>query len=97
MQTLGQAHELHAAAGFRDCGKRAHELAEAGAVDVIDVRHVQQDVLMALVHEAVDLVLDLQISLGKGDLAGKIEHFDVTSRAFGNLHGKLLVRVGAGY
>ena len=63
VQALGEVHELHAAAGFRHRRVGADELAEAGAVDVRDVGQVDEDVLVPLVHEAVDLVLELLIAL----------------------------------
>ena len=100
-QSPGEVHELHAAAGLRHGGIRADELSETGAVDVRDVRHVDQNVAVSLVYQAVYLVLEELISLGEGNLAAEIQYCHVTGRAFRDLHKRLLRdngdSVGGGY
>src|SRR5215207_11175420 len=66
---LPQVEELEAAALTADRRIGAYDLAETGAVDVRHVGEVEDDLLVALVDEAVDLVLQQLIALAHGDPA----------------------------
>ena len=77
----------HAAGDCTKSCSSAKDLAEPCAVDVRDVREVQHNFLMALVDEAVDLVLEQLVALAEGDLALQVEHYHVTDGPFLDLHG----------
>src|SRR5579884_1942097 len=49
-----QVHQLEPAAAVFECGVRAHQLAEAAGIDVMDLLHVEQHPELALVHQRVD-------------------------------------------
>ncbi|MGH9648059.1 MAG: hypothetical protein ACRD4E_14710, partial [Bryobacteraceae bacterium] len=56
----------------------------------VHVRHVgevQQNFPLALIDEAVDLVLQQFIALTQGDLPLEVEHYHVADRTFLDVHG----------
>ena len=55
-------------------------------VGVIEVDKVQNNFLVALVDEAVDLVLEELVALAQGDLTLQVEHHDVADHPFLDLH-----------
>src|SRR5438445_10115332 len=60
---LGQVEQLEAAALAADCRIRADHFAEARAIYVRHVGEIEDDLLVALVDEAVDLVLQQLVAL----------------------------------
>src|SRR5262245_38011808 len=56
--SLRQVQQLEATALPAHRRIRANDFTEAGAVDVRDVGEIQDDLLLALIDEAVDLVLE---------------------------------------
>jgi hypothetical protein len=84
---FGQVEQLEAAALPADGGIRPNDFAEPGAVDVRDVRQIQNDLLVALVDEAVDLVLEEFVALPQGNLPFQVEHYHVADSPFLDLHG----------
>jgi hypothetical protein len=57
------------------------------ALSMWDVREIQNDLLMALIDEAVDLVLEEFVALPQGDLPFQVEHHHVADSPFLDLHG----------
>src|SRR6185295_6518440 len=85
---FGQIEQLEAAALPADGGVGANDFAKPRAVDVRDVSEIQHDFLMALIDEAVDLVLEQFVALTQGDLALQVEYHHVADGSFLDLHGK---------
>src|SRR5262249_4623978 len=87
---LGQVEQLETAALPADGRVRADNLAEARAVYVRHVREIQNDLFVALIDEAVHLVLQQLIALAQRDLAFQVEYNHVTDVPFLDLHVKTL-------
>src|SRR5581483_12434890 len=83
----GQVEQLQAAALPAHGGIGADDLPEPGAIEVRHVGQVQHDLAVALVDQAVDLVLEQLVAFAERDLALEIEHHDVADRSFCDLHG----------
>jgi hypothetical protein len=83
---LRQAQELEAAPLTADRRERSNNLSQAGAVDVRNVREIQDELLSTLQHEAVDLVLQSLVTLAKGHLPLEVQDSHVTGGSFLDLH-----------
>src|SRR5512138_3104809 len=84
---LRQIEQLQVAPLPADRGVGTDDFAKTRAVHVRDVREVQQNLSMALVDQAVDLVLQQFVALAQRDLALQVEHYDVADSPFIDLHG----------
>src|SRR5688572_17685198 len=84
--SLRQAQQLEAATLTADRGVGAHDLAQAGAVDIRHFGEIEDELLAALKHHAVDLVLQDLVTLPHGHLALEVENSDVPRRPFHDLH-----------
>ena len=83
---LGQAEQLEAAALAADRGEGADDLAQARAVDVRHIGEVQDELLVALQHQAVDLVLEELRHPPEGHLPLQVQDGDVAGGSFLDLH-----------
>src|SRR5690349_14015766 len=86
LDALGEVQQAHVAALPLHRRVRAHHLAQPGAVDVGNVGQVQNELLAALEHEAVDLVLQDLVALAERHLALEVQNGDVAGGSFLDLH-----------
>src|SRR4030095_2228258 len=83
---LGQAEELEAAALTTDRREGTNNFSQAGAVDVRNVRQIQDELFSTLQHQAVDLVLESLVSLAQSHLAFEVQDGYITGGSFLDLH-----------
>jgi len=67
---------LEFAAGILDRGEGADQLADAGAIDVADVREVEEDFSRALGEHVADGVAQRDAAFPEGDAATEVEDRD---------------------
>lgn len=73
MNATGELQQLHFAAGSAYSRVSAYEFADSGAVDVVDVREVEQDLAMAGVKQAPDRVAQDRAALTQRDFPAEID------------------------
>src|SRR5262245_15474189 len=83
---LRQAEQLQASALAADRREGPDNLSQAGAVDVGDVGEVQDELLVALQHQTVDLVLEDFVTLAEGHLSLQVQDGNVAGGSFLDLH-----------
>src|ERR1700686_1693448 len=69
---LGEVEELEFAPGVADGGEAADEFSEAGAVEVVDVGEVEDDLLFAFRDEAADGVAEGVDFVAENDAAVQV-------------------------
>jgi len=92
LEPLGQAHQLDLGAIVLGRHGGCDERAEAGAVDVGDGAHIEDDLLFALEHQAMNLVFQQCIAVAEYELSAEIENCHRANDALLNRHVLLLVR-----
>src|SRR5580704_13673000 len=74
MDLLGQVQQLQLAATVLDGRECADQLADAGAVDVVDVAEIQQNLVGTLCQYIPDRVTDGDAAFAEGDPAAEIQN-----------------------
>src|SRR5581483_7600712 len=83
---LGEVEQLEFAALVADAGESADQFADAGAVDVINVSEVEQDLLVALGDQVADGVAQDHAAFAEGDTSAQIYDCDSIYLSRAGLH-----------
>src|SRR5438477_4816741 len=83
---LGEVEQLKLAALIFDGGIGADQLADAGAVDVIDVAKVQQDFLVALAEQLAHGIAQDYAAFTEGDTAATVDNGHAIDLTIAGLH-----------
>src|SRR5665213_2010204 len=86
LDLLGQLQQLEGAAGVLDRRQGADQLADAGAVDVIDVRQIEEDLVGTLGQDVAYGVPDGYASLTQHNLSTQIQDCDSVDFPARKLH-----------
>lgn len=81
MNFLGEVHEFEFASSIAHGGEGGHELADAGAVDVIDPSEVEEDLFLSLGEEIADGLAERVGFVAQSNAAADVEDGDVIGLA----------------
>ena len=81
MNFLGEVEELEFSAGVADSGEAADEFSDAGAVEVIDVGEVEDDLFLAPRNEGTDFIAESADFGAEDEAAGNVEDGNVIDLA----------------
>ncbi len=89
MNLLGEVEELQFTAGVAHGGEAADKFSDAGAVEVVDAVEVEDDLFLALGHQAANGIAERVDFFAEDDTSGDVEDGDVSDFAGGYLqrHG----------
>src|SRR5579885_3162449 len=72
MDLLREVEQLKLPTLIADRRKCAHQLSDAGAVDISDITQVQQDLLLALAQQLTDLVAQHDAAFAERDTSAEV-------------------------
>lgn len=90
----GHEHELYLTAMAGQCTVAPHDFTQPSGVDVVAATHIQQDLFLLLVEQAVDLVFQELIAFTESDSALNVQDGHVADGAFINVHVVSLAQNG---